>query len=195
MDTITTLTEAALEAKKSRFQAFAVPVSSEQAVKEFLDNYRDQGTSHQCWAWKIGHNVRFNDDGEPSGTAGRPILAVIEGQSLTNVLILVNRWYGGVKLGTGGLARAYGGCASQAIQMAERVEMVATQSVSLHCEFGELAKIEYELAQLDIAFQTEYLADGVLMTAKMTDDQIEVMNPFLQNLTRGREQLSIQDKL
>jgi uncharacterized YigZ family protein len=195
MDTITTLTEAALEAKKSRFQAFAVPVSSEQAVKEFLDNYRDQGTSHQCWAWKIGHNVRFNDDGEPSGTAGRPILAVIEGQSLTNVLILVNRWYGGVKLGTGGLARAYGGCASQAIQMAERVEMVATQSVSLHCEFGELAKIEYELAQLDIAFQTEYLADGVLMTAKMTDDQIEVINPFLQNLTRGREQLSIQDKL
>lgn len=195
MDTITTLTEAALEAKKSRFQAFAVPVSSEQAVKEFLDNYRDQGTSHQCWAWKIGHNVRFNDDGEPSGTAGRPILAVIEGQSLTNVLILVNRWYGGVKLGTGGLARAYGGCASQAIQLAERVEMVATQSVSLHCEFGELAKIEYELAQLDIAFQTEYLADGVLMTAKMTDDQIEVINPFLQNLTRGREQLSIQDKL
>ena len=195
MDTITTLTEAALEAKKSRFQAFAVPVSSEQAVKEFLDNYRDQGTSHQCWAWKIGHDVRFNDDGEPSGTAGRPILAVIEGQSLTNVLILVNRWYGGVKLGTGGLARAYGGCASQAIQLAERVEMVATQSVSLHCEFGELAKIEYELAQLDIAFQTEYLADGVLMTAKMTDDQIEVINPFLQNLTRGREQLSIQDKL
>ena len=195
MDTITTLTEAALEAKKSRFQAFAVPVSSEQAVKEFLDNYRDQGTSHQCWAWKIGHNVRFNDDGEPSGTAGRPILAVIEGQNLTNVLILVNRWYGGVKLGTGGLARAYGGCASQAIQLAERVEMVATQSVSLHCEFGELAKIEYELAQLDIAFQTEYLADGVLMTAKMTDDQIEVINPFLQNLTRGREQLSIQDKL
>ena len=195
MDTIATLTEAALEAKKSRFQAFAVPVSSEQAVKEFLDNYRDQGTSHQCWAWKIGHDVRFNDDGEPSGTAGRPILAVIEGQSLTNVLILVNRWYGGVKLGTGGLARAYGGCTSQAIQLAERVEMVATQSVSLHCEFGELAKIEYELAQLEIVFQAEYLADGVLMTAEMTDDQIEVMNPFLQNLTRGREQLYIQDIL
>lgn len=195
MDTIATLTEAALEAKKSRFQAFAVPVSSEQAVKEFLDNYRDQGTSHQCWAWKIGHDVRFNDDGEPSGTAGRPILAVIEGQSLTNVLILVNRWYGGVKLGTGGLARAYGGCASQAIQLAERVEMVATQSVSLHCEFGELAKIEYELAQLEIVFQAKYLADGVLMTAEMTDDQIEVINPFLQNLTRGREQLSIQDNL
>ena len=195
MYSIATLIEANLEVKKSRFQAFAVPVSSEQAVKDFLESYRDHTTTHQCWAWKIGHNVRFNDDGEPSGTAGRPILAVIEGQNLTNVLILVNRWYGGVKLGTGGLARAYGGCASQAIQLAERVEMVATQSVSLHCEFGELAQIEYELAQLDIAFQAEYLADGVLMTAEMTDDQIAQINPFLQNLTRGRAQLSIQDNL
>ena len=195
MYSISTLIEANLEVKKSRFQAFAVPVKSEQAVKDFLESYRDHTTTHQCWAWKIGHNVRFNDDGEPSGTAGRPILAVIEGQNLTNVLILVNRWYGGVKLGTGGLARAYGGCASQAIQLAERIELIATQSVQLHCEFGELAKIEYELAQLDIAFQAEYLADGVLMTAEMTDDQIEVINPFLQNLTRGREQLSIQDNL
>ena len=195
MYSISTLIEANLEVKKSRFQAFAVPVKSEQAVKDFLESYRDHTTTHQCWAWKIGHDVRFNDDGEPSGTAGRPILAMIEGQNLTNVLILVNRWYGGVKLGTGGLARAYGGCASQAIQLAERVELIATQSVQLHCEFGELAKIEYELAQLEIVFQAEYLADGVLMTAEMTDDQIEVMNPFLQNLTRGREQLYIQDIL
>ena len=195
MDTIATLIEANLEVKKSRFQAFAVPVSSEQAVKDFLESYRDHTTTHQCWAWKIGHDVRFNDDGEPSGTAGRPILAVIEGQNLTNVLILVNRWYGGVKLGTGGLARAYGGCASQAIQLAERVEMVATQSVSLHCEFGELAKIEYELQQLEINFQAQYLADGVMITAEMTDDQIALINPFLQNLTRGREQLFIQDNL
>lgn len=142
MYSISTLIEANLEVKKSRFQAFAVPVSTEQAVKDFLESYRDHNTTHQCWAWKIGHDVRFNDDGEPSGTAGRSILAVIEGQSLTNVLILVNRWYGGVKLGTGGLARAYGGCASQAIQFAERVELIATQSVQLHCEFGELGLVE-----------------------------------------------------
>ncbi|MCJ8147340.1 IMPACT family protein [Acinetobacter sp. A3.8] len=195
MYSISAIIEANLEVKKSRFQAFAVPVSSEQAVKDFLESYRDHTTTHQCWAWKIGHDVRFNDDGEPSGTAGRPILTVIEGQNLTNVLILVNRWYGGVKLGKGGLVRAYGGCASQAIQLAERIELIATQSVQLHCEFGELAKIEYELQQLEIAFQADYLADGVLITAEMTDDQIDVINPFLQNLTRGREQLSIQDNL
>lgn len=77
------------------------PVENEQDVKDFLETYRDPSTTHQCWAWKIGHQVRFNDDGEPSGTAGRPILATIEGNELTNVLVLVNRWYGGIKLGTG----------------------------------------------------------------------------------------------
>lgn len=96
------------EIKKSRFQAIAVPVDNEQAVKTFLEQQRDSSTTHQCWAWKIGHQLRFNDDGEPSGTAGRPILATIEGNELTNVLVLVNRWYGGIKLGTGGLVRAYG---------------------------------------------------------------------------------------
>ena len=62
--------------KKSRFQAIAVPVENEQAVKDFLEENRDLSTTHQCWAWKIGHNVRFNDDGEPSGTAGQPLKAM-----------------------------------------------------------------------------------------------------------------------
>ena len=85
------------EIKKSRFQAIAVPVANEQDVKDFLEISKDISTTHQCWAWKIGNNVRFNDDGEPSGTAGRPILATIEGNELSNILVLVNRWYGGGK--------------------------------------------------------------------------------------------------
>lgn len=109
--TIASLVRFEEDIKKSRFEAIAVPVENEQAVKDFLEAHKDLTTTHQCWAWKIGHQVRFNDDGEPSGTAGRPILATIEGNELTNVLVLVNRWYGGIKLGTGGLVRAYGGCA------------------------------------------------------------------------------------
>lgn len=107
--------------KKSRFQAIAAPVENEQQVKMFLEKHLDLTTTHQCWAWKIGHNVRFNDDGEPSGTAGRPILATIEGNDLTNAIVLVNRWYGGIKLGTGGLVRAYGGCAGQCLLLAEKI--------------------------------------------------------------------------
>lgn len=113
--TIAALVSFEEDIKKSRFQAFATPVESEQDVKDFLALCKDTTTTHQCWAWKIGHHVRFNDDGEPSGTAGRPILATIEGNELTNVLVLVNRWYGGIKLGTGGLVRAYGGTAGQCL--------------------------------------------------------------------------------
>ena len=80
------------EIKKSRFQALAAMVENEQQVKDFLAQHKDLSASHQCWAWKIGHTVRFNDDGEPSGTAGRPILATIEGNELTNVMVMVNRW-------------------------------------------------------------------------------------------------------
>lgn len=112
------------EIKKSRFQAFAVPVENEQEVKDFLEQYKDMSTTHQCWAWKVGHHVRFNDDGEPSGTAGRPILATIEGNELTNILVLVNRWYGGIKLGTGGLVRAYGGTAGKCLLLAEKIELI-----------------------------------------------------------------------
>ena len=122
--TISSLVSYEEDIKKSRFQAFAVPVENEQAVKDFLEQYKEISTTHQCWAWKIGHNVRFNDDGEPSGTAGRPILATIEGNELTNILVLVNRWYGGVKLGTGGLVRAYGGTAGQCLLLAEKIELI-----------------------------------------------------------------------
>jgi uncharacterized YigZ family protein len=120
------------EIKKSRFQAYATPVETEQDVKDFLALYKDTSTTHQCWAWKIGHHVRFNDDGEPSGTAGRPILATIEGNELTNVLVLVNRWYGGIKLGTGGLVRAYGGCAGQCLLLAEKIELIEKNRFLFH---------------------------------------------------------------
>lgn len=114
---------------KSRFQAIAAPVENEQQVKMFLEKHLDPTTTHQCWAWKIGHNVRFNDDGEPSGTAGRPILATIEGNDLTNSIVLVNRWYGGIKLGTGGLVRAYGGCAGQCLLSAEKIELIEKKNI------------------------------------------------------------------
>ncbi len=123
------------EIKKSRFQAIAVPVENEAAVKAFLEENKDITTTHQCWAWKIGHQVRFNDDGEPSGTAGRPILATIEGNQLTNVLVLVNRWYGGVKLGTGGLVRAYGGSAGQCLLLAEKIELIEKKMAYLIANF------------------------------------------------------------
>ncbi len=177
--------------KKSRFQAIAVPVENEQAVKEFLEAHKDISTTHQCWAWKIGHIVRFNDDGEPSGTAGRPILATIEGNDLTNVLVLVNRWYGGIKLGTGGLVRAYGGCAGQCLLQAEKIELIEKKKVQFSCQFNEWAIFQYELNQQQIEFQEDYTAQGVNVLAALQIHQIQPLQLKIQDVTRGREQLYI----
>ena len=191
--TISSLVSYEEDIKKSRFQAFAVPVENEQAVKDFLEQYKDISTTHQCWAWKIGHNVRFNDDGEPSGTAGRPILATIEGNELTNVLVLVNRWYGGVKLGTGGLVRAYGGTAGQCLLLAEKIELIEKTKVHLACQFNEWAIFQYELNSQQSEFNEHYTADGVLVEALLQVHQIEVLRLKIQDVTRGREALKIVD--
>ena len=191
--TISSLVSYEEDIKKSRFQAFAVPIENEQAVKDFLEQYKDISTTHQCWAWKIGHNVRFNDDGEPSGTAGRPILATIEGNELTNVLVLVNRWYGGVKLGTGGLVRAYGGTAGQCLLLAEKIELIEKKKVHFACHFNEWAIFQYELNSQQIEFNEQYTADGVLVEALLQVHQIEVLRLKIQDVTRGREALKIVD--
>ena len=177
--------------KKSRFQAIAVPVENEQAVKDFLEANKDPSTTNQCWAWKIGHTVRFNDDGEPSGTAGRPILATIEGNELTNVLVLVNRWYGGIKLGTGGLVRAYGGCAGQCLLLAEKIELIEKKKVHFQCQFNEWAIFQYELNQQNIEFIEEYTATGVRVEAALQIHQIDPLKLKIQDVTRGRELLHI----
>lgn len=179
------------EIKKSRFQAIAVPVDNEQAVKTFLEQQRDPSTTHQCWAWKIGHQLRFNDDGEPSGTAGRPILATIEGNELTNVLVLVNRWYGGIKLGTGGLVRAYGGCAGQCLALAEKIELIEKKMVQFACQFNEWAILQYELNSQQIEYREDYTANGVVVQALLQIHQIDPLRLKLQDVSRGREQLKI----
>ncbi len=180
--------------KKSRFQAFATPVENEQEVKDFLDAYKDVSTTHQCWAWKIGQQLRFNDDGEPSGTAGRPILATIEGNELTNILVLVNRWYGGIKLGTGGLVRAYGGCAGQCLMLAEKIELIEKQKVQFSCLFNEWAIFQYELNQQSIEYQEQYHAEGVDVIALLQKHQIPAFALKLQDVSRGREKLKIVDE-
>lgn len=194
--TFTLATETAYEEeiKKSRFQAIAAPVENEQQVKEFLEKHLDVSTTHQCWAWKIGHNVRFNDDGEPSGTAGRPILATIEGNELTNTIVLVNRWYGGIKLGTGGLVRAYGGCAGQCLLLAEKIEQIEKKAVYFQCQFNEWAIFQYELNSQQIDYTEQYTAQGVSVEAMLQIHQIELLKLKIQDVTRGREHLKVLEE-
>ena len=92
--------------KKSRFIGHAAAVTSQAESLDFYESVIDPQATHNCWAWRIDFQVRSSDDGEPSGTAGRPMLNVIERRQLENVMVIVTRYYGGIKLGAGGLVRA-----------------------------------------------------------------------------------------
>ena len=124
-DTLAAAATHILEVKHSRFIAQVAPADSPEAALGFLARVADPGATHNCWAYRIGAEYRSSDDGEPSGTAGRPILAASEGQGYDQVMAVVTRWYGGIKLGAGGLVRAYGGAAAECLRRAERRPLIA----------------------------------------------------------------------
>ena len=122
--------------KGSRFLANAAHVADDDAVERFLEEVRAMApnASHHCWAFRLGRpcdRFRSGDDGEPGGSAGRPILAQIEGHGLTDTIVVVTRWFGGTKLGVGGLMRAYGGCAGKALDLAPRCTVLVTERLHL----------------------------------------------------------------
>lgn len=112
--------------KNSRFVCDVSPADSEEAAMAFLEQIRarEPDAGHHCWAYRLGTGAggryRSSDDGEPGGSAGRPILAQLEGKEVTNAICVVSRWFGGVKLGVGGLMRAYGGAAANTLDLAPR---------------------------------------------------------------------------
>jgi uncharacterized YigZ family protein len=125
--TITLSSQGLYKEKGSRFISFAIPVSDHDEIKTIIDKIRKEHheARHHCYAYMIGHERtlwRVNDDGEPSGTAGRPILGQINSYCLTNILIVVSRYFGGTLLGVSGLINAYRSAAASAIQNAELVE-------------------------------------------------------------------------
>jgi len=179
------------EIRKSRFITLAAPISSAADAQAFIEQNSDLNATHNCWAWKLADQYRSNDDGEPGGTAGRPILAAIEAQEFDQVVVLVIRWYGGIQLGTGGLARAYGGGANKCLQQAERLPLITRVPLSLSCSFSELALVKLRVAELNGLVQNEdFTANGVELSIAVGPEQIEVLQKQLADLSRGRIVLS-----
>ncbi|CAB3873566.1 IMPACT family protein [Achromobacter piechaudii] len=173
--------------KKSRFVAYAAPVTTVSEAMQFFAERSDPEATHNCWAYRIGQEYRFNDDGEPGGTAGRPILQAIEGQDMDRVAVLVVRWYGGIKLGAGGLVRAYGGCAANCLRLAQRTEIVDLATVSCACGFAELALLKSRLAQAGAVVQQEdFNEEGVSLRFVVPRSAISDLEVTVANITRGR---------
>ncbi len=178
------------EIRKSRFLAVAAPVASAAEAQAFIARASDPSASHNCWAWKVGAQYRFSDDGEPGGTAGRPILAAIDGQAFDQVAVVVTRWYGGIPLGTGGLARAYGGSASKCLQGGERSELVARSRCACHCGFAELPLLKARLAELEVLLDSEtFDASGAELELAVPEPRFAELQRLLADISRGRIEL------
>lgn len=185
--TLAGLCEYREEIRKSRFIALAAPIASAVEAQAFIEQHSDLNASHNCWAWKLADQYRSSDDGEPGGTAGRPILAAIEAQDCDQVAVVVIRWYGGIQLGTGGLARAYGGSANKCLQGAERIALISRVQLRCACSFSELALVKLRVAELGgLVLEESFTANGVELQLAVGETQINALQMQLADLSRGR---------
>lgn len=194
MFTLKRIETANQDVKKSRFLAFAAPITDEPAAKDFLAAHSDPTANHNCWAWRIGQAYRFSDDGEPSGTAGKPILAAINGQELDRVAVVVTRWFGGILLGSGGLVRAYGGTAALCLRAAEKIEMIETVRATVSLDFSDMALIKARLLARDVAIINESFTDkGPVLAVELRKGEAEAILGMVVDLSRGKAVVSLDD--
>lgn len=186
--------------KKSRFLASAEPVKSEEEAQALLERARKKywDASHNCYAYIIGTNSdtqRYSDDGEPGGTAGRPILDVLNGQGLTNVLVVVTRYFGGTLLGTGGLVRAYSKAAQAALNASVIIEKLQGFRLVIRTDYNGVGKIQYILGQQGIPTVDSQYTDSVLLTVLVSADRLASLKKALTEATSGRADFPSEEEI
>lgn len=194
LDTLAAPVQRLAEVRKSRFLARAAPIDSELAAMQLLRDVHDASASHHCWAWRLGEAYRSSDDGEPGGSAGRPILAAIDGQGYDRVMVVVVRWFGGVKLGVGGLVRAYGGVAAECLRTAARVPLVRTIEADLACAFALSGGVHALLPAVAATKLGEsFEADGLRLRLRLPASMVGELERRLRDLSRGAAVLTLHE--
>lgn len=177
--------------KKSRFIGHARPVDSEEEAIRFIESIRKEhwSATHNCFAYMIGEQDQIqkqSDDGEPSGTAGKPILEVIKHKGLKNVVVVVTRYFGGIMLGAGGLIRAYTDGAVVGIEAAEPILQVLHQEILIEVDYTWLGKLENELRNRHTRMGETRFADKVTLVCYPTAEEAEQFILWLTDLTQGQ---------
>jgi uncharacterized YigZ family protein len=173
--------------KKSRFIAHAARVSSQAESLDFYERVIDPQATHNCWAWRIDYQVRSSDDGEPSGTAGRPMLNVIERRQLENVMVVVTRYFGGIRLGVGGLVRAYSGTTAKCFDRAGVIELFPMKEYRIKAGFEWAASIHGLLEQFSAEkLEESYDNDGLVLTVRCRETDYGKLAAGLKNASRGQ---------
>lgn len=188
------------EIKKSKFISNVRHVESEEDAREFIHQVKKKffDARHNCSAWILGENgdkQKSNDDGEPGGTAGNPILETIKKNNLTNICVVVTRYFGGIKLGAGGLIRAYSHTAALGISAAKIIEMKTFQKISVTVEYNFLATVENFLRQKKISAANSDYAEDVTLTIFILPEEVENFLSELTELTAANFLSEVGEKI
>lgn len=180
--------------KKSRFIGEVYPVTSEEESAEILEKVKKQywDARHHCWAYVIGEacfTERFSDDGEPGGTAGKPILEVLRGAGVTNTMIVVTRYFGGTLLGTGGLVRAYTKAAQASLDVSTIITRISGFKLKITTDYTGIGKIQYLLGQRRIPTLDSVYTDKVEMFVLVSEGEEQSLIAEITESTNGQAQI------
>ena len=182
------------EEKKSRFIANVVPVSSEEDAMAFIDSIRKKyyDARHNCTAFIIGRNrelTRCSDDGEPSGTAGKPILEVLLSEGVTNVAVVVTRYFGGTLLGTGGLVRAYTQATKEGLADAGIATMRYGKELTIGIDYTDVGKVQYILGSRQIEIAQSRYTENVEFDIRIPAEAVGALTKELTEATAARARI------
>lgn len=180
--------------EKSVFIGHAKPVETEEEAREFIDEmkYKYKDATHNVWAYTIGETMniqRYSDDGEPQGTAGIPTLEVIKKEDLRNVVIVVTRYFGGVKLGAGGLVRAYTKGAKIGLEAGKIVEKKPFIEVDISVDYTLLGKIQNELANREYTVKDIEYTDSVNIIVYCEKERLETLSSLITEITSATAEI------
>ncbi|MGD6736450.1 YigZ family protein [Photobacterium leiognathi] len=181
------------EIKKSRFITYLAHTPNIEAAKQFVQQIKEchHDARHNCWAFVAGRPTDsmkwgFSDDGEPSGTAGKPILAQLTGSGVGEITAVVTRYYGGIRLGTGGLVKAYGGGVQQALTRLETKQKVITSELQLSCEYNQVSLVESLLSEYNGTQLHADYGNQVTMQIELDSRIVDEFCAKLTNRSGGR---------
>ena len=186
-----------IEVRKSRFIAHAIPITSLDEIKALVQEARAEhpGANHVVHAAVVGKGgdlYSYSDDKEPRNTAGRPALEVLKGSGVSNILILIIRYFGGTLLGTGGLVKAYGQSVRELLPLLKTEELIEKTTFSITVPYNLYELLSLHLASLEAEIITEEFATEVTLTASLPSAMIEELEIYVQNLTNGQSSLIVE---
>ena len=173
--------------KKSRFIAQIAPVETEEEAYAFIEKIKKKhyDARHNCFAFSVGAEMpllRFSDDGEPQGTAGKPMLELIQNSGIHDICVVVTRYFGGTLLGTGGLVRAYSGATKEGLAHSQIISRIRGIKLSVDTEYGDLGKIQYILGERKITILDSVYTDKVQLTCVIP---VEELTAVQEEITEG----------